>query len=250
MNQQQVIEVRHGSYRFYIFPYEECCVSQPIAAGSFEAWELQVLKSFLRPGDRVLDIGAHIGYHSLAFAEILGADGRVIAIEPNPRNRTLLYENIKINGLNVQVLPFAGSDHAGFIDLYLCNGNTGDTRTWADQTHPYKIQAMCVRLDDVLNIYDQYSVIKIDTQGAEVKVLKGMQALLTNQKRIRMIIEFWPYGLKGAGSTVEELDELVKDFQLIELDEEKRQLRCIKRLSDIVLPSYMHFTNVLCVKGF
>ena len=66
--------------------------------GVWEAEELRVFRRMLRPGDLVLDLGAHVGVYTLAAAEAVGAQGRVHAFEPHPRNAGLLRRSLEVNG--------------------------------------------------------------------------------------------------------------------------------------------------------
>ena len=163
------------------------------------------------PDKTVLDIGAHIGYFSLiAWRQQKGyaGAGGVFAFEPDPLNFQILKENIFINTAEgIGAVEMAISDKTGSGTLYLCPTNSGDhrivigTRTEGRERIPIKTS----RLDDLDFIdWGRVGMVKIDTQGAEVKVLMGASKLLS-QKKMKMIIEFWPWGLKEAGSSADEL---------------------------------------------
>lgn len=76
--------------------------------GEYAQLEIDVLQRCLRPGDRVIDAGANIGVHALAFARAVGPAGRVIAFEPQPPIFQVMCANMAMNGLqNVLALPCA-----------------------------------------------------------------------------------------------------------------------------------------------
>lgn len=67
--------------------------------------ELAMIKSFLREGDDVIDIGTHIGTFCIPFAKSIGEEGRVFAFEANPHNYELLQRNIQENSLQGKIRP-------------------------------------------------------------------------------------------------------------------------------------------------
>lgn len=73
--------------------------------GTWEPAETAFVKSFLRPGMNVVDIGANLGYFTTLFASLVTAEGKVIAFEPNPQNYGLLKTNIANNGLTQAIPP-------------------------------------------------------------------------------------------------------------------------------------------------
>lgn len=65
--------------------------------GSYESYETEIFKKLIRFRDVVLDVGAHIGYHTLTMARLVGDAGKVVAFEPDPTNFALLEKNIAAN---------------------------------------------------------------------------------------------------------------------------------------------------------
>src|SRR5512144_2877298 len=73
--------------------------------------EFALLDSFLRPGDWALDIGANVGHYTLRMAELVGREGRVVAVEPVPDTFALLAANARLFRYeNVTLLNIAASD--------------------------------------------------------------------------------------------------------------------------------------------
>src|SRR5437870_2877368 len=107
-------------------------VSGMLARGqSYEPFETQWIQYLVRPGDVVLDIGAHIGYYTTLLSQLVGVHGKVVAFEPDPTNFTLLQQNVaRIACTNVTLYNLALSDRNGTVALYLSADNAGDHRIW------------------------------------------------------------------------------------------------------------------------
>lgn len=138
---------------------------------------LSLLRSMVRPGDRVLDLGAHIGTFALA-AGALGCE--VLAVEPAPRNAELLRASVARNGFsNIRVVQAVVSDRAGTV-AFCPSGPFGHVFTPA--TGMPSINVPAVRVDDLLAEvgWDKVHFIKMDVEGSEVPALDGMAALLSH----------------------------------------------------------------------
>jgi FkbM family methyltransferase len=161
-------------YRFLVTLKEiESVVIQGIYDGS----------SPIRSGDVVVDAGARIGTFAAKASAAVGETGRVIAIEPEPKNFACLKKNIEANQL-INVIPIQKMlwSEARVLDLYLsanasshspfCGayyGSTGES-----------IRVEAETLDGILKTCGIESVdfIKMDIEGSEVEALKGMQKTL------------------------------------------------------------------------
>lgn len=164
----------------------------------------KAVRAALKPGDTFLDIGANIGYFTMLGASIVGAAGRVIAVEPNPQNVQLIFGSAKENRLtNVSVYPVAASDQTSILALFNQGSNGGViTETmrrvreplWEGLTdRPFLAQA--VRLDDVLAKLDKLDVVKIDIEAHEPQALRGMAGLI-ERHRPTIFTEFHPWALQ------------------------------------------------------
>jgi FkbM family methyltransferase len=222
--------------------------------GIFEPMETDFVLQEIRPGDVVLDIGANIGYYTLLFAKLVGPTGYVFAFEPDPKNFSLLSRNVELNGYhNVVLINKAVSDKTGFAKLFLSDINSGDHRIYdsADGRHSVPIQT--VTLDDYfVQSKLQFDLVKFDIQGAEWAALQGMTNFLSQHERLKMIMEFWPVGLKRFGADAARFLAMLqeKGFRVFELDEARQVLSpttSAKLLAAYTVESKSH-TNLLCVK--
>lgn len=127
-----------------------------------------------RPRGTAVDVGAHIGNHTLWMAAVCGLD--VVAIEPNPVTGSQLLRNIQLNQLEakVRVFPVAAGAHEGTARLETLNpGNSGMTRAVEDAAGTIPMITI-----DSLNLSD-VGVIKVDVEGHEIEILKGASETLT-----------------------------------------------------------------------
>ena len=135
---------------------------------------LEDARNRMRQGT-VVDVGAHVGNHTLWFAGVCGAP--VVAFEPNPKSYTQLLENIRTNGLDVHAHPFAVGARETFGTLEeLRPGNSGMTRVVLDPSGYIPV----VTLDQYA--LEDVAVLKIDAEDSELDVLRGAVQLLRREK--------------------------------------------------------------------
>src|SRR2546428_1017603 len=103
-----------------------------IRSGPYEYFASQILiKRLVRPGWVVADVGAHIGYYTVLFADLVGPRGRVYAYEPDHANFALLYRNVRLNRYrNVFLERAAIADRERPLTLYLAHENVADHRVF------------------------------------------------------------------------------------------------------------------------
>jgi len=149
-----------------------------------EPWMWDLLR--LKRGDVFVDVGAHIGKYSVVVAKVVGENGLVIAIEPHPENYKVLNRNVRLNNLNnVIALNIAAWSKEGKLKLFIGKGSDLHSVKRDHGLGFYYVQAKA--LDDVLDALNIRKVdyVKIDVEGAELEVLKGMERTL---KRFRPIV--------------------------------------------------------------
>ena len=200
-----------------------CYKNDNLATGSIcknEKWEPHIL-NFLNYYKKcikintIVDIGAHIGYHTLYFSEIVKEnEGYVYAFEPQPQNYYLLNKNINNNNLkNVIPYDYACSDCECESKIAIASLN--ESINMGDFTLNHNINdnkyynVKCVRLDDIINT--QIDVIKIDVQGWEQNVLNGSKKIVSNYKPL-LIIEIEEHQLNRNGLTSEKLIKQLRNL--------------------------------------
>lgn len=181
-------------------------------------------KKVIKPGTTAVDVGAHIGYYTTLFAELVGPSGRVLAFEPEEQNLQRLRLNTAACG-NVTVYPCAVSDQTGMTSLYVSAGNSGDHRTHQTAGR-VAAEVPTMRLDDVPDLKTScIDFLKIDAQGAETAILRGARDVIGRSPHLLGIIEVAPLHLRGAGSSVAELLAVCDELGLVFGGDRKKLLR-------------------------
>lgn len=220
----------------------------------YEPAETALFKREIKPGQVVLDIGANIGYYTLIAAKLVGPKGHVYAFEPDPTNFALLKKNVEANGhQNVTLFPKALSDKNGKGRLYLNPTNKGDHRLFDSGDGRSSVTVTKARLDDILLKLDrQVHFIKMDVQGAEASVLRGMKDLLGRSRTLKLVTEFSPGGLRLQGADPQGyLKALQKSgFKLQEIPSKGGALKPVdtKRLVARLGDDSNAYANLFCVK--
>jgi FkbM family methyltransferase len=181
-----------------------------IIDGVWEAWISERVISCLQPGMRAVEVGSNVGWYTLLIARQIGSKGKLIAFEANKDLVKLTLDSICINGYAEQVMlhNIAVSDHNGEAKFYIRErhiGNSSFGRPTQDlldslDDSAREITVPTVTLDEFLTGEDrQIDFMKIDAEGSEPLVFRGMKQLLEENQRIRIVIEYSPHQMRGAG---------------------------------------------------
>lgn len=162
------------------------------------------LRAVLLPGDTFIDIGANHGGFSLSAIELVGADGKIIAVEPQPRLADAVRKSLRASGAcTFDVIEVAISDEDGTATLVVPATNSGAANLFgggcaADE----RLQVKTIRLDDAVDWRKLPGeiVLKIDVEGSEERVLDGARALI-EARRPTILFELSPQNLALAGSS-------------------------------------------------
>ncbi len=204
------LEVEANGHPFVV-DMRDTVISQGILYnGVWEPEKSALFAQLLRPGDRVVDLGANMGYYSVLFGYAVGEHGRVLAIEPDPDNAKLARENIRLNGLTqtVTLIQAAAGAIAGSLVLYARSGltNRGDHRTWDDgNNHARRLRVKMVTVDDCVRDWTSVQTIKMDIQGFEHFAFHGSKQTLSRNPDLALVTEFWPSSMRKAGGDPHQL---------------------------------------------
>jgi FkbM family methyltransferase len=184
-----------------------------------DALQIAFFLNHVKPSDLVLDIGGHFGQYAVLLASLVSNSGRVITFEPDRDARSTLSKNVALNGFfdRVEVQPLALFDLEGEYTFFsngadsmssLARSGLG-TNAQAQEIVQYLVKT--VRLDDFLTSRDLPfpAYVKLDTEGAEINILRGAKTLLRSDCTI--VCELHPYAWEEFGTTFEELLKLVRD---------------------------------------
>jgi FkbM family methyltransferase len=160
--------------------------SNPAYSVGINEWPVQKwLASNVYPGDVVYDVGANVGFFTLLAARLTGANGHVYAFEPVPENVAAVRHNLAQNHMaHVTVLQQAVSDEVGEGKLLLAHYSGGSSLDTVGSPPDLKGELIVplTTLDALVvqQNYPQPKFVKIDVEGAEINVLRGMTWLLKN----------------------------------------------------------------------
>lgn len=171
----------------------------------FDPLTIARVRQLLEPGMVAVDVGAHVGFYTLLLAGCVGCSGRVVALEPAPDNAALLTHNTEQLGAGqIEVMRVAAGESEGERELCL----TASSDTHSFYRHPLATPegAMRVpvrRLDRLLCAPPDF--VKVDVEGAELEVLRGMEGLLDGVRPRTLVLEINPACLAAAGASASEV---------------------------------------------
>ena len=187
----------------------------------FDNTILALIKRHVKNGDVTIDCGAQKGYVSLHLAQAVGATGKVYAFEPDWRSSALLRENIKINKMdNILIRELALGDKEENTEFFLSSQLGWSTRYPNEAASKTITQAVVVQVKTLDKIFaeesvalrkKQLSLIKIDCEGSEERVLRGMEVTLKKNSPL-IWMEINKRSLSKAGTSKEAIVSLLSSF--------------------------------------
>jgi len=155
---------------------------------------LDALRTFLRPGDVVVDIGAHAGDTPVPFGLAVGMSGAVLAFEPNPYVFPVLERNAALNPGRARILPFKlaiapadGTLTLEYGDEGFCNGGRHEQYSRWRHGSVFEIRAEAVRLEPFLarhhpDLVDRIRLVKVDAEGYDHFILDSIRGLIARTR--------------------------------------------------------------------
>lgn len=186
-------------------------------AGRMGRDEAAFFQRVLRPGLHVADVGANIGLYSLLLARLVGPAGRLYAFEPDALMAGALRRNLAANGITqAEVFESAVGAATGTAVFQRNAMNSGDNRlgaTTGTALHSEQTSVRVCALQDALQ-GRRLDFIKMDVQGWEGEALRGVAGLLDANPQLQIYFEFWPHGLRLAGTEIAQLAATLRDLRL------------------------------------
>jgi FkbM family methyltransferase len=149
-----------------------------------------VLRRLARPGDVAVDIGAHVGLHTLVLADAVGPAGRVVAFEPNPPTVARLRRNVELNDFEgrVEIHAVAASSASGMAELSLSDDahNSGGASLAGQRVPTRSVAVPRAPLDDVVSadLAARVAVVKVDVEGHEADAFAGAARVLSSSPAV------------------------------------------------------------------
>ncbi|SCB26092.1 FkbM family methyltransferase [Rhizobium hainanense] len=201
-----------GRYKLYIDTRDRGFGSHVLLDGFWEIWLTLFCARNVKRGMTAIDVGANFGYYSLLLAELVGAKGELIAVEPNPHAADFLRRSIELNGLldrtRIERLAL-GATIAGEASFYIPHSEPKNALIVSEAFQPHArdgavIKVPVTTLDRLGDACSRVDFIKIDAEGAEQVILEGMSETIARHKPM-LVVEFNPGRYADAHGFLERL---------------------------------------------
>mgnify|MGYP006424141681 FL=1 len=181
-----------------------------IMDGMWESWISKCVINYLQPGMRVVEVGSNLGWYTLLMANQIGSQGKLIAFEANKDLVKLTVDSICINGYaeRVKLHNIAASEQSGEMTFYIRERHLGNssvamvTQELLDNLNDdiKEVTVPTVALDEFLSGDERkIDFMKIDAEGSEPSVFRGMKQLLEENQGIVIVMEYSPHQMRNAG---------------------------------------------------
>jgi FkbM family methyltransferase len=239
-----------------------------------QRWETSVFAAHLRPGMSVLDLGGNIGLYSMLARSVVGPQGCVVAFEPYPRSAALIRASAEANGFtNVSVVQAAVSDCDSRGKLYLSpDGWTEHSLLDLQHGRPaedgFTLDVDFMTVDSALTRLGhdfRVDMMKIDIEGGEWPVVRGMLKVLERNPKLTIMTEFWPNGFARAGASARRYLDFLHaagfSFRNMNAETEVLEPMTVEELAalvernatrtfdDPVMRAWGWYTNLLCTRA-
>jgi FkbM family methyltransferase len=205
--------------------------------------KIDLIAGHVHRGDICIDIGANVGFYSLLLSKVTGNKGVVFAFEPEKKNFFHLRENTR-DIKNIKAIRAAVGAVDSKLDLYVSEEMNVDHHTYDIGDGRKKTSIKMISLDSYLPNNIKPSFIKMDIQGFEYEALNGMRKILKRSKKITVLSEVWPYGMKKAGSSWREYLIIYKKLGFEVKFFIQKPLTTLKRYENDPL----FYTDILAIK--
>jgi len=206
----------------YIDLNDEGICKDLLLYGQREENATKAFKSYLKPGQTIIDIGANIGYYVLIEAAKIQPTGRIYAIEPDPANVKILRKNVKLNHYDniVDIESAAISNKTGIAKLYLANRSNLHTLTRVPEMDKYvkfkeTINVPTFSLDEFIKtkgiLAQDIDIIRMDIEGHEIYAIEGMKNILKNSGKLLLFIEVHPKLIKQ--NNISEYEKFINNLK-------------------------------------
>lgn len=210
------LRLRDGVSQMQIRDYREYIQRNIYFLGYYEIRETRLIRRLLRPGDTFVDVGANIGWYTLLAANQVGRTGKVLAFEPSRAVFGHLTHNVHLSGYSHVVAErLALADRSGVVQLRVAAGRGPGTASILESEAAKGDsieEVQTIRFDDYCRAKQLESarLVKIDVEGAELMVLRGMREMLARRAVQYLIVEVADSRLRSVGDSSQQLLELLR----------------------------------------
>jgi FkbM family methyltransferase len=213
---------------------------------SVEPGVTTIIRKSLSAGKTSIDVGANVGLHCVTMAHHVGAEGRVVAVEANAAIASALQKTVRLNALasRVSVHVGAASDQTGTATFYQLPHSPESSLYPQPGGEPLDVKTF--RVDDLVPDGAPVDLVKIDVEGAEALVYRGMSRVLAQNPGIRLIMEWSASHFARTGIDPGALYHRIREdgFNAFLIDDERPgELAPIQDPSDRLEGSNLFFTR-------
>lgn len=187
-----------GRYWLFIDPSDGYHVQYLITHGYWEIACTEIIAAYVKPGMKVIDIGANVGYFTVLLADLVGNEGYVYSCEPAPKIVNLLEKTLFLNGLGVKRVSLISNPISNEEGLFVDFVSTYDTKnSYVERDSNIERplgQAVHISrttcLDSFIPEKTKIDFIKIDAEGEEERIWSGMARVVSENQNILILLEF------------------------------------------------------------
>ena len=238
---------KHIGDVIFEFDLEHYRGTAPMYFGSYALVLIQAMKRLLKPGDTFIDVGANIGYLSAIGAALVGPRGQVHCFEPVPdyfqRLRRLAEQN---RAYSIIPNPYGLGEAAAPQKIYVTRepGQSTFVRSYKMEWDIVStLDVSVARLDSYLETHQlsKIALIKIDAEGFELPILRGLQGYFERSShRPPIICEIAPRAYSLLGRSIRELERFMSDYGYVVRDP-------VDGLTPVDLQAIAHVEDVLFI---
>lgn len=186
-----------GRYKLYVDTRDRGFGSHILLDGFWEIWLTLFCARNVKRGMTAVDVGANFGYYSVLLAELVGDEGQLISVEPNPHAADFLNRSVDLNGLSrrtkIETVALGGANE-GEASLYVPHNEPKNASIVSNDfalrsENGRVIKVPVTTLDQLCATSERIDFIKIDAEGAEEAIFEGMSETIARHKPI-IVVEF------------------------------------------------------------
>lgn len=216
-------------------PHDDCVSKALEMSGVWEPHVNKLINIIVKPGDKVIALGCHVGFHAAHYSAIVGSVGHVYCFEANPHTSTFLKATFLLNkSKNVTLFENAAFDKEGEANFILNDNtpkelkNTGMAHILMNETTELKnnlIKVKTVRIDDVIPKEKNITLIQADIEDSEFFAFLGAKNIIDNSPNLTIIVEWYASKMIDKQIPIEKYIKFWRDkgfrFGVIECDSSK-----------------------------
>lgn len=216
-----------GRYKLYVDTRDRGFGSHVLLDGFWEIWLTLFCARNVKRGMTAIDVGANFGYYSVLLAELVGAKGELIAVEPNPHAADFLRRSAELNGMlertRIEGLAL-GKLASGDAPLYVPHNEPKNALIVSESFLPRPEEGSVIRvpvttLDRLSASCERVDFIKIDAEGAEELIFDGMIETIGRHQPM-IVVEFNAARYTDAGSFLDRLGAIYGSLRRLDFSGE------------------------------